>query len=49
LRDAAFGLGAAVVQVARVGSDAQAAKVRDLLTETRRRVYAVLSDDGDSN
>lgn len=48
LRDAAFGLGAAVVQVARIGSDAQTAKVRDLLIETRRSVYAVLSDDGES-
>ena len=47
-RDAAFQLGAAVVQVARVGSDEQTGKVRDLLVDTRRRVYAVLSDDGES-
>jgi DNA-binding PadR family transcriptional regulator len=45
LRDAAFQLGAAVVQVGRVGSDEQSAKVRDLLVETRRRVYAVLSEE----
>lgn len=48
LRDAAFQLGAAVVQVARVGSEAQTAKVRDLLIEARRGVYAVLSDGDDS-
>jgi DNA-binding PadR family transcriptional regulator len=48
LRDAAIQLGAAVVQVARVGSDEQTAKVRDLLVETRRRVYAVLSDEDDA-
>jgi DNA-binding PadR family transcriptional regulator len=48
LRDAAFQLGAAVVQVARVGSEDQTATVRDLFVETRRRVYAVLSEDGET-
>ena len=48
LRDAAFQLGAAVVQVGRVGSEEQSAKVRDLLVETRRRVYAVLSEEDES-
>ena len=45
LRDAALQLGAAVLQVARVGSPEQADKVRDLLVDTRRRVYGVLSED----
>ena len=45
LRDAAFQLGAVVVQVARVGSDEQTAAARDLLIETRKRVYAILSDE----
>lgn len=48
LRDAAFQLGAAVMQVGRVGNTDQAEKVRDLLQETRRRVYAVLSEDAQS-
>jgi DNA-binding PadR family transcriptional regulator len=47
LRDAVFQLGAAVMQVAHAGSDEQAAKVRDILNETRRRIYAVLGEDGD--
>jgi DNA-binding PadR family transcriptional regulator len=48
LRDAAFQLRAAVMQVARVGDTEQTEKVRDLLRETRRRVYAVLSEDAQS-
>jgi DNA-binding PadR family transcriptional regulator len=48
LRDAAFQLGPAVMQVARTGSDEQVAKVRDILTDTRRRIYAVLGEDGDA-
>jgi DNA-binding PadR family transcriptional regulator len=48
LRDAAIQLGAAVMQVARVGSQEQAEKVRDLLNETRKRVYGVLSENGET-
>lgn len=45
LRDAAFALGAAVMQVARAGSEGQADRVREVLDETRRRVYEILSED----
>jgi DNA-binding PadR family transcriptional regulator len=44
LRRAAIELRAAVVQVARAGSDEQASRVADLLDETRRKIYAVLAE-----
>jgi DNA-binding PadR family transcriptional regulator len=44
LRRAAIELRAAIVQVARAGSDDQAARVADLLDETRRKIYAVLAE-----
>jgi DNA-binding PadR family transcriptional regulator len=47
LRDAAFQLGAAVMHVARAGSEEQKAEVRDILNDTRRRIYAVLGDARD--
>jgi DNA-binding PadR family transcriptional regulator len=47
LRDAGFQLGAAVMQVARAGSDDQAARARELLDEARRRIYEILAG-GDS-
>jgi DNA-binding PadR family transcriptional regulator len=48
LRDAAFQLGAAVVQVGRAGSEDQIAKTREILNDARRRIYAMLGEDGDA-
>ncbi|HEX4719140.1 MAG TPA: PadR family transcriptional regulator [Thermoleophilaceae bacterium] len=48
LRDSAFQLGAAVVQVARTGSEDQIAKTREILSDARRRVYAVLGEGGEA-
>jgi DNA-binding PadR family transcriptional regulator len=45
LRDAAFQLGAAVMHVGRAGTADQVRQVRDLLNETRRRVYGLLGED----
>lgn len=44
LRDAAFQLGAAVMQVARTGSAAQAAATLEILREARRKVYGLLAE-----
>lgn len=43
LRDTGFQLGAAVMQVARAGSEDQVAKTREILEETRRRIYELLA------
>jgi len=48
LRDSAFQLGAAIMQVARTGSEDQIAKTREILNDARRRVYAVLGEDGEA-
>jgi DNA-binding PadR family transcriptional regulator len=48
LRDSAFQLGAAVMQVARTGSEDQITKTREILNDARRRVYAVLGEDGEA-
>jgi DNA-binding PadR family transcriptional regulator len=45
LRDAAFQLGAAVVQVARAGTEGQIAKTQEILNDARRQVYALLAAD----
>jgi DNA-binding PadR family transcriptional regulator len=45
LRSLAFAVGAAVVQVAQAGDDAQIAAARSLLTETRRSLYRILAGD----
>ena len=45
LRDAAFQLGAAIIQVARTGNEDQIAKTRDILGDARRRVYSLLGED----
>jgi DNA-binding PadR family transcriptional regulator len=37
----------AFVQVMRVGSDAQRAQARKILTETRKQLYQLLSEDGE--
>ncbi|HZI92518.1 MAG TPA: PadR family transcriptional regulator [Thermoleophilaceae bacterium] len=45
LREAFFALRAAVLQVGGAGSEEQAARARDLLDETRKRIYAILAED----
>jgi DNA-binding PadR family transcriptional regulator len=45
LRDAGFQLGAAVMQVARAGSDDQAAQAREVLDEAKRRLYEILANE----
>lgn len=44
LRQAAFQLGAAVMQVARERDPSKIARVRDILDRARREVYAILAD-----
>jgi DNA-binding PadR family transcriptional regulator len=48
LRESAFQLGAAIVQVARTGSEDQIAKTQDIINDARRRVYGVLSEDAEA-
>jgi DNA-binding PadR family transcriptional regulator len=48
LRDSAFQLGAAIVQVARAGSEDQINTTRQILNDARRRVYTVLGEDGEA-
>ena len=45
LRDAFHALRAAVKQVGMAGSKDQAERARDLLEETRKKVYAILAED----
>jgi DNA-binding PadR family transcriptional regulator len=45
LREAGFQVAAAVMQAAATGSEEQVAKVRDILADARRRIYAVLGDE----
>jgi DNA-binding PadR family transcriptional regulator len=45
LRDAAFQVGGAVMQVARAGSDGQVNKTREILEDTRRKIYQLLAED----
>ena len=45
LRETGFQVGAAVMQVARAGSDAQVAKAQAVLEETRRKIYQILGED----
>lgn len=44
LRDAAFQVGAAVLQVARAGNDDQVSRTLDVLNDARRRIYAILGE-----
>jgi DNA-binding PadR family transcriptional regulator len=48
LRDAAFQLGAAIIQVARTGSEDQITNTRDILNDARRRVYTLLAEDDEA-
>jgi DNA-binding PadR family transcriptional regulator len=43
LRDVGFQVGAAVMQIARAGSESQVAKAKEILEETRRRIYEILA------
>jgi DNA-binding PadR family transcriptional regulator len=45
LRSLAFGVGAAVMQVAQAGDEAQVAAARALLADTRRTLYRILAGD----
>jgi DNA-binding PadR family transcriptional regulator len=46
LRDSAFQLGAAIIQVVRTGSEDQINKTRDILNDARKQVYRLLGDEG---
>ncbi len=48
LRDVAFQVGAAVMQVARAGSEANVAQAREILEDARRRIYQILGDDDEA-
>lgn len=45
LRDVAFQVGAAVMQVARAGSDDQVERAKDILSDTRSMIYRLLAED----
>ena len=49
LRETGFQVGAAVMQVARAGSEDQVAKTREILEETRRRIYELLAQEQDGD
>lgn len=46
LRDLAFQIAPAVMQVAQTGTERQLAEARRVLTETKRALYRILADDG---
>lgn len=46
LREAGFQLAAAVMQVARAGSESQVAEARRILEEARSQLYQLLAEDG---
>jgi hypothetical protein len=46
LREVGIGVAAAVVQVAQAGSDDQIARAREILLDTRKRLYGLLAEDG---
>jgi hypothetical protein len=45
LREAGFQVGAAVMQIARAGSDDQAARAVVILNDARRKIYKILAED----
>lgn len=47
LRKAAFQVGAAAMQAAHAGSEEQAAKALEVLADARRRIYAILAENGE--
>ncbi len=44
LRDSAFALGAAAMQIARTGSEAQRKQAAEILGESRKKLYALLAE-----
>jgi DNA-binding PadR family transcriptional regulator len=48
LRRAAFQVGAAAMQAAHAGSEEQATKAVEVLADARRRIYAILAENGDA-
>lgn len=44
LRDTAFQVGGAVMQIARAGSDEQVEKAREILEDSRRKIYQILAE-----
>jgi DNA-binding PadR family transcriptional regulator len=49
LRDTGFQAGAAVMQVAHHGTEEQIEAAREILAETRARLYALLGEEGDES
>jgi DNA-binding PadR family transcriptional regulator len=47
LRDVGFQVGAAVMEVGRSGTDGQIARARQILEQTRKDIYRILTDDKD--
>lgn len=47
LRETGFGVGAAVMQVARAGSNTQVTKTKAVLDEARKKIYQILAEDDD--
>jgi DNA-binding PadR family transcriptional regulator len=45
LREAGFQVAAAVMQAAATGTDEQVERVREILADTRRRIYSVLGEE----
>ncbi len=45
LREVGFAVGAAVMQVGRAGSEVQIDKAKEILEETRRRIFQILAED----
>jgi DNA-binding PadR family transcriptional regulator len=45
LRDLIFQVGGAVMQVAHAGTDAQVARAKQILTDTRKALYRILADE----
>ena len=46
LREVGIGVAAAVVQVAQAGSEHQVERAKEILLETRKRLYGLLAEDG---
>ncbi len=49
LRDLAFQVGSAVMQVAHAGNEGQLASAKGILTDTRSRLYRLLADEPDTD
>lgn len=49
LRGLMFQVGAAIIQAGQAGTDEQVQQVKDILTDTRRKIYRVLAEDPDTS